>query len=728
MDTEILQDFLPEATELLENAQTEALSLENNPDDTKAIAALFRAFHTLKGGAGFLEAVQMVEWCHHLEDLLDKVRSGKLRFTSEMSDVVLQGIDVIQRMLEELRQGEYPSAGPEDLGKSIQEMASGSCEPVQEMPRSSASSTALSESPHIQADEDPPYQSDAPSPTPPAQTPESPESAPVGVLYIEQKPREDGTQGIFLQQVSHTASPLMVNALPEQAEESAPPAGASSDVITEDEFERYLDQLYAGGKIPGDLPVDPPVLEAPATSTPGYPDPKDTAGDSPTKNQGAKEVATSPLQAVAQRPEKAERAARPITAGSSTEVAESTLRVESARLDAVMNQVGELVLLRNRFAAAVQGLSQEDEEMARIVREMDLTVNDMQDTVMRLRMQPCKRLFQQLPRVVRDVSRQLGKQVDLVIEGEDVEIDKKVVDALSAPLVHLVRNSMDHGIEIPADRKMLGKPEAATLRVAAIHLGDKIRIEVSDDGQGIDQQMVIRKAIEKALITPEQASRLSDSEAIDLIFRPGFSTNDTVTEFSGRGVGMDVVKETTHQLRGRLDVHTELGRGTTVSMEFPLTLAVLPVLYLRLRREIYALPISAVESLLEVDATRIHQMQGQSIYQVNARQVVSLLDLGTILHGRPLQLGNEPTDGILTERGLLVVSEVLGNEDSVVKPVDFMPEQNWYQGATISGKGDVVLILDIGNLMRRGLDQASSVRRALGPRPVTTRASVQKVI
>ena len=628
MDMEILQDFLPEATELLENAQSEALTLENNPDDANAIAALFRAFHTLKGGAGFLEATNMVDWCHHLEDLLDKIRSGKLRITPEMSDVILKGIDVVQRMLGELGQGEYPTPGPEALGNIVKEMAAGQYVATPRAPSPAEAVTFAGEA---------------------------------GALLMERRPREDGTPGLFLQQTGAQV-------------EATCPVGNESDVITEEEFEKYLDQIYAGGKIPGDLPVDQPVLFAPSPA---------------------------PVLAVSS-PKKPE-----VSTESRTEVAESTLRVEAARLDAVMNQVGELVLLRNRFAAAVQELTQENEDMSRIAREMDLTVNDMQGTVMRLRMQPCKRLFQQLPRVVRDVSRQLDKQVNLVVEGDSVEIDKTVVDALSAPLVHLVRNSMDHGIELPADRKMLGKPEAATLRVAAIHLGDKVRIEVSDDGKGIDRQFVTRKAIEKGLITPEEAARLSEQEAVELIFRPGFSTNDAVTEFSGRGVGMDVVKETTRQLRGRLDVRTELGRGTTIAMEFPLTLAVLPVLYLRLRRDTYALPISAVESLLEVEPERMHQVQGRALYRVNNEQIVPLLDLGGVLHGKPLRIGNEPTDGILTERGLLVVSEVLGNEDSVVKPMDFMPEGNWYQGATISGKGEVVLILDVGALLRTGLAQES---------------------
>lgn len=374
------------------------------------------------------------------------------------------------------------------------------------------------------------------------------------------------------------------------------------------------------------------------------------------------------------------------------------MRVDADRLDAVMNQVGELVLLRNRLTSAVGGMGKEDEVMSRTEREMDLRVSDLQRTVMRLRMQPCRRLFQQLPRVVRDLSRHLNKEVKLEIVGEEVEIDKTVVDALSGPMTHLVRNSLDHGIEPPAARTSANKPSAALLRVVAIHLGDKVRIEVSDDGKGIDSRLIVQKAIEKEVITPEQAARLSEQEALELIFRPGFSTKDRATDLSGRGVGMDVVKETTNKLRGRLSIDTTPGQGTRIAMEFPLTLAVLPVLYLRVRQDVYALPISAIDSLTDVEEHRVHRLAGHVTYRVDGTRIVPVVDLGAILQDRQLDLGRESVEGVLTERGLFVVSEVLGNEDSVVKPIDFFPGPNLYQGATISGRGNVVLILDAAAL------------------------------
>jgi two-component system chemotaxis sensor kinase CheA len=617
MDMDILQDYLPEARELLEKAQEDVLILENEPENAAVIASVFRAFHTLKGGAGFVDAVELVHWTHDLEDLLDKARSGRVMVTPSMVDTILKSMDVIGRMLNELAGGTPPTQGPEDLGAVIRKMANGD-----------------------------------PSVEPAVQNaPAAPAEREEGDLHVQ---RTD--TGLFLTQTKSGSG-------------DRPGIETSGDEITQEEFERVLDALY-GGKAPGrqEAVVDTPATvavhqEAPA---PLPPHPTSTA------------TAAAPAQQ------------------------DGTLRVDASRLDAVMNQVGELVLLRNRLASAVGGLSEENEDMTRIAREVDLTVNDIQGTVMRLRMQPCKRLFQQLPRVVRDASRQLGKEVRLDICGEDVEIDKTVVDALSGPMTHLIRNSLDHGVEPPSERVSAGKNREATVRVVATHLGDKVRIEVSDDGRGIDRRFVTEKAVGKGVITSEQATRLSDQEALELIFHPGFSTRDQATDLSGRGVGMDVVRETVRKLRGRLEIETTLGQGTRIVMEFPLTMAVLPVLYIRLRQETYALPISAVDSLIAIDPGRLHGSGGQMLYAIESGQAVKIVNMGGLLHGKSLEIGREPVEGILMERELLLVSAVMGNEDSVVKPIDFMENEGWYQGATISGQGRVVPILDPEALMRGG--------------------------
>ena len=570
MDMEILQDFLVEARELLERAQEDTLRLEAEPGNEEVLASLFRAFHTVKGGAGFLEAPALVSWAHNLETLLDKLRSHTLPVTAERIDAILKGLDVIDRMLQELSRGSEPTRGPEDLGATIQQLAGDFAE----------------------------------------------------VKAAEGKPSA----------AAGAARPVT--------------ASASTPSLPE----------MPGSGHPSAVPAEMP--ESRANAPAALPSPTSRVPDG----------------------------------------VDSSLRVDALRLDAVMNQVGELVLLRNRLASAVGTLGKENEDMTRIAREMDLTVNDIQNTVMRLRMQPCKRLFHPLPRVVRDVSRQLAKEVRLEIVGEDVEIDKTVVDALAGPMTHLVRNSLDHGIEQPEARVAANKPRTALLRVAAIHLGDKVRIEVSDDGKGIDRRIIVQKAIDKRVITAEQAARLSEQEALELIFRPGFSTKEKASDLSGRGVGMDVVKETTHKLRGRLFMDTRPGQGTTIAMEFPLTMAVLPVLYLRVRDDVYALPISSIDSLTDLEEDRVHRIGASVTYRVSGTETVPLVDLGAVLQSRPLRLANESVEGVLTERGLFVVSEVLGNEDSVVKPIDFLNGPNLYQGATISGKGNVVLILDAGAL------------------------------
>jgi len=592
LDMEILPDYLVEAREMLEKAQEGTLLLEVEPGNGEALASVFRAVHTIKGGASFLEVGHLVEWTHDLESLLDKLRSGKLAVTSLRIDAILQGLDVMGQMLKELAQEQVPPAGPAELGSLIQ-------------------SLSRQESDEVHASAGP-------------------------------------------------AAKDRCETLPEKPLEAAGRAVAAAAVSNDS--------------------ID-------ATETAGNRDHED-AQTSPAENS------------TEHRSVSAATPAAPPFRGA--EAMENSLRIDALRLDAVMNQVGELVLLRNRLASAAGSLGKEDENMSRIAREMDLTVNDIQNTVMRLRMQPCKRLFQQLPRMVRDLSRQLAKEVRLEIAGEDVEIDKTVVDALSAPMTHLLRNSLDHGIELPEARIAANKPSMATVRVAAIHLGDKVRIEIADDGRGIDRRLVTQKAIDKGVITTEQAAHLSEQEALELIFRPGFSTKEQATGVSGRGVGMDVVRSTTHKLRGRLTIETHPGQGTSIAMEFPLTMAVLPVLYLRLREDTYALPISSIESLTDLEGDRVHRLGNRVTYCVDGIHTVPLVDLGAILQNKPLRMGAESMEGVLTERGLFVVSEVLGNEDSVVKPIDFLAAHSWYQGATISGRGSVVLILDADTLSAAG--------------------------
>ncbi len=616
MDNDILQEFIAESRELLADAQAQLLRLEATPTDTGVLSAIFRAFHTLKGGAGFLEAQHMVEWCHHLEDLLDKLRAHQWTADSGMIDAILRSTDVIGRMLDEMAQGENPQTGPAELGALVQAYARGE--------QTTSSQPKFAEH-------------------------DTPQKAEAERTWLE--PRADVTGQIGLYVEKKPAS-------------TAPVAETQHADALEALFDQTLDSLYGKGGAPGiaTLPMAPATAQhTAASSTP--PAPATQSAESQSRE-------------------------------------DTTIRVDSARLDQAMNQVGELVLLRNRLSAAVARLNQGDEALVRMVRETDLAVNDLQSTVMRLRMQPCKRLFQSLPRVVRDASRNLSKKVRLELEGEDVEIDKTVIDALSGPLIHLVRNALDHGLETPQDRQTAGKSEEGTLKVVAIHLGDKVQILVVDDGRGMSPHKIMQSALGKGIISAADAARLSEREMLDLIFLPGFSTKEQVSELSGRGVGMDVVRSAVQQLRGRVDIATRPNQGTTLTLELPLTLAVLPVLYFKLRRETYALPVSVVDNLMEIDPEQVHSISGRLMAQVGQDRIVPYIDLGLQLQGVPLRLGRDPCEGILTEQGLLIVSEAVGTEDSVVKPLDISAQSSWYQGATISGSGDVVLILDMQALTR----------------------------
>jgi len=643
MDNDILQEFLAESRELLGQAQDQLLRLEGTPDDPDVLSAIFRAFHTLKGGAGFLEAQNMVDWCHHLEDLLDKLRSGKLRADSGMIDAILRGTDVVQGMLSEMATGADPAPGPADLGALIQAFARGeNPAPSSIAPVSTAQSARLAESP-------------IPNPSPSA-------ASPASGVWAERVQTHDGQDGIAVRQI------------PRAADQPTKASAAAADAPElQALFDQTLDATFGIGTAPGTVEPSKPDTLPPHQLH--HPD------DHP-----ATHAQTHPVAPAAQ--------------GAHEPVADTTIRVDSNRLDQTMNQVGELVLLRNRLSAAVGRMAAQDDALVRLARETDLAVNDLQNTVMRLRMQPCRRLFQSLPRVVRDASRNLGKAVRLELIGEDVEIDKTVIDALSGPLIHLVRNALDHGLEPPEERLAAGKAREGVLEVAAVHLGDKVQIRIRDDGRGMNPQRILQSALDKGVISPAEAARLSEREMLDLIFLPGFSTKEQVSELSGRGVGMDVVRSAVQALRGRVEIDTRPNQGTTLTLELPLTLAVLPVLYFRLRREIYALPVSVVESLTEIEADQVHSISGRLMAQVGCDRIAPYLDLGLHLQGSAVDLGKESVEGILTDQGLLIVSEALGTEDSVVKPLDISAQGSWYQGATISGGGAVVLILDTQALTR----------------------------
>ena len=604
-DSELRQDFLVEAGELLQRLGEQLVGLEAAPGDGELLNAVFRAFHTVKGGAGFLALEPMVLLCHHAEDLLNEARNGKVVLGAIHMDALLEALDLLNDMMAAVSAGAPLGVPPAALLESL-------------LPGTRPAPVVMPAA--------------APAP-----------SADGGAI-------DDSEFEALLDSMYGTAAPGTVTPAP------LPDAPATSATIDDDEFEALLDALHGKAEQPA----------AAATMAPA---------------------------AVAET-----AAAKPAAAAATHQAApvENTVRVDTARLDVLVNHAGELVLVRNRLLslAARNG----SEALVAAANELDRVTDELQTAVMGMRMQPVGRLFQRFPRIVRDLARQLGKEVELVLEGEGTDLDRSLVEALADPLIHLLRNALDHGVEMPGERELAGKPRKGRVCLSASQRGERIVIAVSDDGRGMDPDILRRKAVEKGVIDAVQASRLSEGECYELIFRPGFSTAAAVSDISGRGVGMDVVKTRVAELGGTLQVHSSLGGGSELELTVPLTLAVLRVLMVRVDMRLLALPMCNVEEVFELDDGQDSLLDGRLVarHRGRALPLVNLVGwAGAVAaagrHVAVLHIGHQ--------RLGCLVHEVLGREDVIVKPLgplfDGVPG---IAGATVTGDGRLALVMDLAGL------------------------------
>jgi len=644
LDAELRDDFLVEAGELVERLSEQLVELEANPRDADLLNAVFRAFHTVKGGAGFLAIEPMVQLCHHAEDLLNVARNGALVLDSGRMDALLEALDLLNAMMDALRGGASMAMPPPALLKRL-------------MPGAAAP---------------------APAPAPVA----APAPAPADGSI------DDSEFEALLDSLYGTAAPGTVPP-------PAPPA--SSSTISDDEFEALLDNLH-GTAAPG-------ATEAPAPSTTIADDEFEALLDN-LHGKGGAPGAQSVAAAPAAPPEPAPAPA-PARAAAP---AETSVRVDTGRLDALVNRAGELVLVRNRLQSLAQKSG--DETLAQAAAELDRVADEMQGAVLAMRMQPVGRLFQRFPRIVRDLARQLGKEVDLVTEGEGTDLDRSLVEALADPLIHLLRNALDHGLEMPDERVKAGKSRRGTVRLSASQRGERIVIAVSDDGRGMNPEVLKRKAVEKGVIDEAQAARLTENECYELIFRPGFSTAAQISDISGRGVGMDVVKTRVAELGGTLQVRSKLGHGSELELTVPLTLAILRVLMVRVGSRLFALPLSNVEEVFELAAGQDRMLDGRLVANHRGRA----LPLGD-LAGWAGVLGAAPRHVVVLHIGHqrigCLVHEVLGREDVMAKPLGPLFEGlPGIAGATVTGDGRLALVLDLAGLADDGGQLLPSLRAA----------------
>ncbi|NEX20135.1 chemotaxis protein CheA [Thiorhodococcus mannitoliphagus] len=676
---EILQDFLVEAGELLEGLNEQLIDLEQNPEDRDLLNAVFRSFHTIKGGAGFLNLNALVVVCHHAEDVFNLLRNGERKINPYLMDTVLRVLDVLNVMFGELQSGNEPTPAPDELVQALAQLAS------DEPP-----AAAAPEPPAAVAEPQPP------APSAPVAAEQTATAAPAdGGDEISQEEFDallDALGGPAAQPVSAQAQPEPA-AKPSVAEANA---GGGDNLISDDEFEALLDQLHGGGASSDAVPK---TAVEPAAKKPA-------------------EVAPAPVLSKPQP-------ARDAGAGGAAKAArmpagESSVRVDTQRLDEIMNLVGELVLVRNRMT--MLRARTEDDEIGKAIGSLALVTSDLQTAVMKTRMQPIKKVFSRFPRVVRDLARNLGKEIELETYGEETDLDKNLVEALADPLVHLIRNAVDHGVELPDVREAEGKPRKGTVVLGAAQEGDHISLVIQDDGRGMDPEKLRAKAIEKGLMEPAMAERLSRRECFNLIFMAGLSTKEEISDVSGRGVGMDVVKTRITQLNGSIEIDSELGVGTKLNVKLPLTLAILPALMVILNRRRFAIPLASVSEILDLDLTGTHFVDDQEVIMVRGHALPLYYAVRWLYPDRliePKRDAHVVVVNVAQRKVGIVVDGLVGQEEVVIKPLGFgLQGLSGLAGATITGDGGIALIIDVPALVKLMGSPGFGGRASRAPEPL----------
>ncbi len=679
---EILHDFLVEASEILESLNEQLVELEQTPQDSELLNAIFRGFHTIKGGAGFLNIDQMVEVCHKSEDIFNLLREGRRVVEADLMDAILDVADVLERMFESLYAQQEPTGADDQLLSALTRYASETEAEPQTLP---TEETEVVNPAQVQGEDTAEEASDS-------------VDAEFDALVSAAEPQQSAEGGgadeitadVFesLLDELHGSGQPSGTPLPKPAAESAKDGdNVESGDIGEDEFEALLDQLHGAGKSPGTTETAVADREQVVQEKAPAPVSKISAAKSPRR--AAKKTKKGVDKPAAQTP--------------APRKPETLVRVNTERLDEIMNLVGELVLVRNRLSSLQERVK--DEDIGRSVSNLDQVTSDLQTAVMKTRMQPIKKVFGRFPRVVRDLARQLGKQIELEMVGEDTDLDKNLVEALSDPLVHLVRNAVDHGIEDPETRVAAGKPAVGRVILSAQQEGDHILLRIDDDGRGMDPEVLRSKAVEKGAISDDEAALMSDQDAFSLIFQAGFSTKSEISDVSGRGVGMDVVRTKLNQLSAGIHIDSVFGQGSSIQIKVPLTLAILPALTVVLAGQRFALPLSIVHEILDLDGGQTNMVDHQEVMLV--RDVtLPIFDL------RPWLMANEPPlaedrvpQVVTVEHGGrmigLVVDCLIGQEEVVIKPLGaYVNGLAGFAGASVGGDGKIALILDVPSLMQ----------------------------
>lgn len=652
---EILEDFLVEAFELIEQIDHDLVELESNPEDLELLNSIFRVAHTVKGSSSFLNFDVLTKLTHKMEDVLNKARHGELKITPDIMDVVLESVDKMKTLLNCIRDNGNDTA----IGMDIEPI----CAKLAAVAEGGAVQNSVSPTPDLPPQASEP-QAAAPEQASGQSAPE--QAAPQAATPAQSAPQSPAAlQGARIDPLSQEPE-IDVNQL--------------SDAEVEAEIERLLKLRKAEDTARrAEKAKNPPPPPKPAAPKPATPPPA-----------AAKKV--------------------PAAGGANSPAAmEQTIRVEVKRLDQLMNLSGELVLSKNRLLTIYDELQERYDgeqfldKLNQVANSLSIITTDIQLAVMKTRMQPVSKVFSKFPRVVRDLSRELGKQIELELSGEETELDKSIIEEIGDPIMHMIRNSCDHGVEDPATRLSLGKPERGVVQLKAYNEGNHIIIEIADDGKGLDADMLRQKCIEKNLITEKEADQMSDKEAFALIFKPGFSTAQKVTSVSGRGVGMDVVKTNIEKLNGIIEIDSELGKGSVFRLKIPLTLAIMQSLLVGAQEEYYAIPLASVLETIRVPIDSIYTIEGKNVLRLRD-EVISLVRLADVFNVK--QVFESDTQAYVVIIGVaeaklgVIIDTLVGQEEIVIKSMgEYLQNIPGIAGATIRGDGRVTLIVDVSSMM-----------------------------
>ena len=615
---ELMQDFLTEASELLSDVDSKLIELEKQPHDRDLLNIIFRGFHTIKGGAGFLNATELVTLCHLTENLFDNLRNGELVLDAVLMDAIFAATGEVRQMFDALAQYRQPEAAPPHLIATLHAALNGEVVVVSAV------------SPQV--------------------------SMPELVVDNLLSSSKSGPDWSVLHQALVGHSSVSVQ--------------AGSDAITA-------------------APAAPPLLATTQAPLPPASGVKTSLPETNSFGRRSNDIPGNKAPAAGRRENETSK--------------DNTIRVDTDRLDQVLNLSGEIGLTKNRLTHLRTDILQGRSDAATMlaldesVSQLDMLVVNLQNAVMKTRMQPIGRLFNKYPRLARDLARQLGKDVELVLSGEETEIDKTMIEDLNDPLVHLIRNAVDHGVESSEQRAAAGKTEKSLVHLNAKQEGDHIIIRITDDGKGMRPEVIRNKAIDKGLISAESASSLDDEQSLSLILLPGFSTKEEISSVSGRGVGMDVVKTNIEKLSGTIGITSVPGKGSEFTISLPLTLAILPVLLLRLCNQSFAVPLSLVREILSVPPNDLQQIAGKATMVVRG-EVLPVLSLASLIGWEQT---DKPEVGVLMqiEKNSFILSAdgFAGHDDVVIKSLDtFRPKG--VAGVTMSSEGEIILILDIKEL------------------------------